>query len=76
MVKRKSGLGSNPFQSGELGIFSLTEPSSAKDSKLLGDSSANESLAIPLTQIVLPKQQPRRYFDPEKMEQLVQSRRG
>jgi len=73
LVKRKSGLGSDPFQSGELGIFSLTEPASARDSKLAEDTSNNESLAIPLAQIVLPKQQPRRYFDLEKMEQLVQS---
>jgi ParB family transcriptional regulator, chromosome partitioning protein len=29
--------------------------------------------SLPIEQIVLPSQQPRRYFDPEKLERLVQS---
>ncbi|MBD3886219.1 ParB/RepB/Spo0J family partition protein [Phormidium tenue FACHB-886] len=73
MVKRKSGLGSNPFQSGELGIFSLTEPAVTNVSDQPEDSSASNPFVLLLTEIVLPQQQPRRYFDPEKMEQLAQS---
>lgn len=73
MVKRKSGLGSNPFQSGELGIFSQTEPAATKISDQPEGSSASHSFVLSLAEIVLPQQQPRRYFDPEKMEHLVQS---
>ena len=29
--------------------------------------------SLPIEQIALPSQQPRRYFDPEKLERLVQS---
>lgn len=42
---------------------------------LLGDSSeaASSIQTIPLKQITLPQSQPRRYFDPSSMEELIES---
>ncbi len=40
---------------------------------LFGDAPAPAGEQVSLEQIVLPAQQPRRYFDPQKMAQLVQS---
>ncbi|KAB8333623.1 ParB/RepB/Spo0J family partition protein [Scytonema tolypothrichoides VB-61278] len=38
-----------------------------------GVDSADSITALPLTKIVLPKSQPRRYFDPQKLAQLTHS---
>ncbi|MBD2121052.1 ParB/RepB/Spo0J family partition protein [Trichocoleus sp. FACHB-262] len=65
MVKRKSGLGINPFEV-ELGIFTPTESTTKVQ------SSTEQSL-IELSRIILSQQQPRRYFDPDKMQHLIQS---
>jgi ParB family chromosome partitioning protein len=65
LVKKRSGLGSNPFNASGMGIFAPTE-ASVNDAE-------GDPLSVALTKIVLPKQQPRRYFDPDKMSQLVQS---
>lgn len=40
---------------------------------LFGDETSSPSQYLPISCIVLPRQQPRRYFDSQKMEQLVQS---
>lgn len=40
---------------------------------LFGGEPDNFSQQLPIAWIVLPEQQPRRYFDPQKMEHLVQS---
>lgn len=40
---------------------------------LFGDGDTNNSPEIDISLIKLPPQQPRRYFDGEKMEQLTQS---
>lgn len=40
---------------------------------LFGDNDANNSNEIDIDLIQLPSQQPRRYFDSQKMEQLTQS---
>ncbi|HEY9658289.1 MAG TPA: ParB/RepB/Spo0J family partition protein, partial [Allocoleopsis sp.] len=37
------------------------------------DTSASSEPSVPIDQIQLPKKQPRRYFDPVKLAQLVQS---
>ncbi len=66
MVKKRSGLGSNPFDVQSMGIFAPTET-------VVSEPEGGDRLTLPLTKISLPKQQPRRYFDPEKMAQLVQS---
>lgn len=65
MVKKRSGLGSNPFDVQSMGIFAPTEA--------IGSQPEGDRFTLSLSQIALPKQQPRRYFDPEKMAQLVQS---
>ena len=40
---------------------------------LLGAETISSSQKLPLTAIVLPESQPRRYFDPEKLDQLAES---
>ena len=40
---------------------------------LLGAETISSSQKLPLTMIVLPESQPRRYFDPEKLDQLAES---
>jgi ParB family chromosome partitioning protein len=40
---------------------------------LLGAETLSSSQKLPLTAIVLPESQPRRYFDPEKLDQLAES---
>ena len=40
---------------------------------LLGAETLSSSQKLPLTAIVLPESQPRRYFDPEKLDQLTES---
>ena len=69
MLKRKSGLGANPFESTDLGIFAPTESTEASQS-------STDRLSIEISKIILAKQQPRRYFDPDKMQHLVQSVRA
>lgn len=69
MLKRKSGLGANPFKSTDLGIFAPTEPTEVSQS-------STERLSIEISKIILAKQQPRRYFDHDKMQHLVQSVRA
>lgn len=69
MLKRKSGLGANPFESTDLGIFAPTEPTEVSQS-------STERLSIEISKIILAKQQPRRYFDHDKMQHLVQSVRA
>lgn len=72
VTKKKSGLGVDPFKSQpNLGIFSPTEPTSSKQNSAPVEDSA--PLTVDLAKIVLPKQQPRRYFDPAKMQQLAAS---
>lgn len=66
MVKR-SGLGASPFDTSGLGIFQPTEP------KPLEDSGDQKRLTLRLSEIILPERQARRYFDPTKMAQLVES---
>lgn len=65
MVK-KSGLGANPFDSVDLGIFSPTSLGHDKQHP-------SSSHTVELKKIVLSKQQPRRYFDPNKHKDMVQS---
>ncbi|MGG6297748.1 ParB/RepB/Spo0J family partition protein [Leptolyngbya sp. AN02str] len=70
VTRKKSGLGADPFKSQpNLGIFSPTEPLTQ------GDDQDEDStpLTVGIAKIVLPQQQPRRYFDPAKMQQLVAS---
>jgi ParB family transcriptional regulator, chromosome partitioning protein len=40
---------------------------------LLGDSTTDTPISVPITRIKLPPSQPRRYFDAQKLEQLAQS---
>lgn len=72
VTKKKSGLGADPFKSQpNLGIFSPTEPTLSQQDGEQGKDRA--PLEVAVAKIVLPKQQPRRYFDPAKMQQLVAS---
>ncbi|MEP1080214.1 ParB/RepB/Spo0J family partition protein [Leptolyngbya sp. PL-A3] len=72
VTRKKSGLGADPFKSRpNLGIFSPTEPTPSKQDSDPGEG--NTSLTVEVAKIVLPKQQPRRYFDPAKMQQLAAS---
>lgn len=57
--KRKS------LEEGALAFFKSTSPQAEETSKI--------STEVPLSSILLPEQQPRRYFDPQKMQQLVAS---
>lgn len=41
--------------------------------RLLDDLPSQPAQTIPIEQIKLPAKQPRRYFDPEKLQQLIQS---
>jgi ParB family chromosome partitioning protein len=52
------------------------EPPKMRDgvvAELLGQSVEKPAATVPLNQINLPSHQPRRYFDPDKMAQLVKS---
>jgi ParB family transcriptional regulator, chromosome partitioning protein len=52
------------------------EPPKMRDgvvASLLGSSGEKAATTVPLSQINLPSCQPRRYFDPDKMAQLVKS---
>lgn len=72
VTRKKSGLGADPFKAqSNLGIFSPTEPATAKQSSKRSEEVA--PLTVEVSKIVLPKQQPRRYFDPIKMQQLATS---
>lgn len=44
-----------------------------KNVRLLDDLPTQPSQTVPIKQIKLPAKQPRRYFDPEKLQQLIQS---
>lgn len=70
-MRKKSGLGTNPFGTTEIGIFSPTEPTGADET--LKDEALKEGLSVSLEKIIPPKQQPRRYFDPDKMQELIHS---
>lgn len=65
MVK-KSGLGANPFNSVDLGIFSPTSQENDKQH-------TSVSHTVELKDIVISKHQPRRYFDSNKHQEMVQS---
>lgn len=65
MVK-KSGLGANPFNSVDLGIFSPTSLGNDKQH-------TSSSHTVELKDIVISKQQPRRYFDSDMHQKMVQS---
>lgn len=41
--------------------------------RLLDDLPTQAGQSVAITKIVLPEKQPRRYFDPDKMQQLIQS---
>ena len=61
----KRGLGTNPFKTNSVAsIFSPTERPSVD---------VKDATRISLTSIQLPAQQPRRYFDVQKLQQLAES---
>ncbi|MFB2772409.1 ParB/RepB/Spo0J family partition protein [Pelatocladus sp. BLCC-F211] len=61
----KRGLGNNPFKgSSTKSIFSSTE---------LTKADVENSMVINISRIQLSAQQPRRYFDPQKLQQLAES---
>jgi len=61
----KRGLGTNPFKTNAVAsIFSPTERPSVD---------VKDATSISLTSIQLPAQQPRRYFDVQKLQQLAES---
>lgn len=61
----KRGLGTNPFKTNSVAsIFSPTE---------LPSIDTKDSTTISLSNIQLPTQQPRRYFDLQKLQQLAES---
>ncbi|KYC34915.1 chromosome partitioning protein ParB [Scytonema hofmannii PCC 7110] len=61
----KRGLGNNPFKADStISIFSPTE---------LAPVEREHSITVNISSIQLPTQQPRRYFDPEKLQQLTES---
>jgi len=61
----KRGLGTNPFKTNSVAsIFSPTERPSVD---------VKDATSISLTSIQLPAQQPRRYFDVQKLQQLAES---
>lgn len=61
----KRGLGTNPFKTNSVvSIFSPTE---------LSDTGDKETSTVTLSSIRLPSQQPRRYFDSHKLQQLAES---
>ncbi|MDF5730889.1 MAG: ParB/RepB/Spo0J family partition protein [Rhizonema sp. PD38] len=61
----KRGLGNNPFKADStISIFSPTALTAAD---------VEHSITINLSCIQLPTQQPRRYFDPQKLQQLAES---
>ncbi len=65
-MNKKSGLGSNPFTSSGMGIFSPTE-------LVAIDLAPGNSQVVSLALLVVSKRQPRRYFDLEKQQHLIQS---
>lgn len=73
VARKKSGLGANPFKSQSFGIFSPTEPATTFDEGDDNQSNDDSPLTVEVARIVLPKQQPRRFFDPNRMQQLVES---
>ncbi|KOP26701.1 chromosome partitioning protein ParB [Hapalosiphon sp. MRB220] len=61
----KRGLGNNPFKGGSTkSIFTPTE---------LTKTDIENSMVINITRIQLSAQQPRHYFDPQKLQQLAES---
>ncbi|MDF5725884.1 MAG: ParB/RepB/Spo0J family partition protein [Rhizonema sp. PD37] len=61
----KRGLGNNPFKADStISIFSPTALTAAD---------VEHSITVNLSCIQLPTQQPRRYFDPQKLQQLAES---
>jgi ParB family chromosome partitioning protein len=61
----KRGLGNNPFKADSTrSIFSPTA---------LTVADVEHSITVNISSIQLPAQQPRRYFDPEKLQQLAES---
>jgi ParB family chromosome partitioning protein len=61
----KRGLGNNPFKAdSSISIFSPTE---------LARREQENSITVDISSIQLPPSQPRRYFDPEKLQQLTES---
>ncbi len=61
----KRGLGNNPFKADStMSIFSPTA---------LTVADGEHSINVNISSIQLPTQQPRRYFDPEKLQQLAES---
>ncbi|MEC4816931.1 MAG: ParB/RepB/Spo0J family partition protein [Scytonema sp. PMC 1069.18] len=61
----KRGLGNNPFKADStISIFSPTE---------LARREQENSITVDISSIQLPPSQPRRYFDPEKLQQLTES---
>ena len=63
----KKGLGNNPFKADSINsIFSPTA---------LSEVEVEHSITINISCIQVPTQQPRRYFDPEKMHSLAESLR-
>jgi len=64
LVAKKSGLYINPLNHKDMGIFTPTDRISL---------SPDSPQSVNISQIILSQQQPRRYFDPDKMQQLAQS---
>ena len=61
----KRGLGNNPFKADStISIFSPTA---------LTTADVEHSITVNISCIQLPTQQPRRYFDPQKLQQLAES---
>ena len=50
-----------------------TPPQIKTVSTYLNSSKSNGTRSLPIEQITLPERQPRRYFNPESMEQLITS---
>ncbi|SRR5579883_478117 len=61
----KRGLGNNPFKiDSTISIFSPTD---------LTQANVEHFVTVNISSIQLPAQQPRRYFDPQKLQQLAES---